>query len=85
VIRAGERLADAIRPGRDRRRDTGGVRHVKLSEQRDYKLTVAFADTQIHTSHRAPSCFSSKAGPDPAANSPALASDTTPVSDPYPV
>jgi hypothetical protein len=65
VIRAGERLADAIRPGRDRRersRNTGGVRHVKLSAQRDYKLTVAFADTQIHTSHRAPSCFSSKAG-----------------------
>ena len=66
MIRAGERLADAIRPGRDRRRDAGAVRHVKLSAQRDYKLTVAFADTQIQTSHRAPACFSSKAGSRPS-------------------
>lgn len=61
------RAADRDRGERDR--DTSGLRHVKLPPQRDDNLTVAFAGTQIHTSHpgRLPAS-AARRGPDPAAN-----------------
>ena len=45
-------LGAADRDRGERGRDTGGLRHVKLPPQRDDDLTVAFAGTQIRTSHR---------------------------------
>jgi len=55
----------AGRDGHERSRDTRGVYQVKLPAQRDDDMTVAFAGTQIHAEHSAPSCFSSKAGSRP--------------------
>jgi hypothetical protein len=51
--------------GRGRGRDIGGVYQVKLTVRRDDDMTVPYTGTQLHDEHRAPSCFSSKAGSRP--------------------
>ena len=62
----GRQIDDDLRlAGRDRRdrgRDTGSVRHVKLPAQRDDNLTVAFAGTQIHSGHRGAFLFRQQGG-----------------------
>lgn len=58
-------IALAGRGRRERNRDARGVCYVKHPAQRDDNLTVAFAGTQIHADHGAPSRFGSKAGSRP--------------------